>query len=112
MNLPPTIPLLVESYDPELIDFFDGWEYRYDILKMIDRNVDDLARKHEHGLNLAQAEYKMMCFGIYANPVDAYKYYEYNYQDSFLVLLPSYPNTVHFTDLFRLIAISLSMVTK
>lgn len=107
MNLPRTIPLLVKSYDPELIDFFDGWDYRYDILEMIDRNVDDLARKHEHGINLTQGEYKMMCFGIYANPVDAYKYYEYNYQDSFLVFLSPYANIV----LFRPIATSLSMVT-
>src|SRR6266700_8412125 len=32
-------PELTKAYDEELTEFFDGYEYRYDILERIDRDV-------------------------------------------------------------------------
>lgn len=83
-NLPAVIPPLAKAYDVELVDFFDGWNYRYDILEQMDHHIADLMRQHEHGVRLTSAQYKMLQFGVYGNPVDAYKYFEYNYQSEWL----------------------------
>ena len=85
MILPPVILAVADSYDPELIDFFDGFSYRLDLLDLLDKHIADLVKKHECGVRLTTPEFRVLCFGVYGNPVDAYKYFEYNYQSEWLL---------------------------
>lgn len=84
VRLPTYIPLLVNAYDVELVDFFDGYDYRSDLLELIDVHVADLVGQYNRGVPLGLSQYKILQFVVYGNPVDAYKYFEYNYQTEWL----------------------------
>ncbi|KAF9697542.1 hypothetical protein EKO04_004109 [Ascochyta lentis] len=79
----PYLPLR-SKLDTELVDFFHGFEYRHDI---IDR-IDDVVRQGIHELSLGQpipAGYRqLICYAIWGNPSDAYKWYEYSLQEEYL----------------------------
>jgi hypothetical protein len=70
--------------DPELLEFFDGFEYRHDIIERIDQEVyvgmSDLANGRHISLSLR----KLVCYAVWGNPADAYKYFEYSYQNEYM----------------------------
>jgi len=84
VKFPSVIYPLANAYDVELIDFFDGYNYRQDILELIDGQVAELVKRHEHGFRMSSVQYKLVCFVIWGQPVDAYKFFEYNYQTEWL----------------------------
>lgn len=71
-------------HDTELDDFFDGFEYRYDILDRIDKEVEWACADISQGRRVYASMRRLVCLVIYGNPVDAYKYYEYNYQQEYM----------------------------
>lgn len=83
--LPALIPQISRVVgDDELVDFFQGYEYRFDILEKIDLEVAGLVDSLYHGQRVTFAERKLVVFALYGNVVDTYKYYEYNYQSEWL----------------------------
>ncbi|UPX20143.1 uncharacterized protein EKO05_0010385 [Ascochyta rabiei] len=70
--------------DTELVDFFHGFEYRHDI---IDR-IDEVVRRGVHAMSLGRAVpsgyRQLICYAIWGNPSDAYKWYEYSLQEEYL----------------------------
>jgi hypothetical protein len=72
-----------KKYDPELDDFFRGYDYRYDILAKIDEEVIMGTQKLEYGHDVSISLRKLICYAVFGHPVDAYKYYEYCYQREF-----------------------------
>jgi len=51
---------------------------------MIENEVRRLSTTLYNGERLSVAERKMIVYGKYGNPSDAYKYFEYNYQEEYL----------------------------
>jgi hypothetical protein len=70
--------------DKELEDFFDGFEYRYDILDQIDRVVSAACVDLSHGRFVSSGLRRLVCYAAWGNPVDAYKWYEYSYQQDYM----------------------------
>jgi hypothetical protein len=70
--------------DPELLDFFDGFEYRNDIIERIDQEVYVGMRALVNGQNISLALRKLICYAVWGNPVDAYKHFEYSYQNEYM----------------------------
>lgn len=70
--------------DKELDDFFDGFEYRYDILDRIDMEVSSVCNELRYGRFVNANLCRLVCYAVYGNPVDAYKFYEYNYQQEYM----------------------------
>ena len=75
---------LALKHDEELIEFFNGYEYRIDILQQIDREVSQLSDELYHGQRITYGQRKLIAHAVYGNLVDAYKFYEYNYQKDWL----------------------------
>ncbi|GME32767.1 hypothetical protein BKCO1_2200043 [Neofusicoccum parvum] len=71
-------------FDEELHGFFAGQEYRHDILQEIDKLVDSLCYRIQCGQFVKNADRRLVVYALWANPVDAFKYYEYSYQTSWL----------------------------
>ncbi|KAK5126136.1 hypothetical protein LTR85_011491 [Meristemomyces frigidus] len=82
--LPEALVPLAGIYDTELADFFDGYEYRVDILHKIDQEVARLANALYHGERVTFAQRKLIGYTLYGNVVDAFKYFEYDYQEEWL----------------------------
>ncbi|KAF2832377.1 hypothetical protein CC86DRAFT_281524 [Ophiobolus disseminans] len=84
--LPPGYPYqpLSTKTDPELVEFFDGFEYRHDIIERIDQEVRGAMRELAHGGTIPVALRKLVCYAIWGNPVDAYKWFEYSYQREYM----------------------------
>lgn len=72
------------KHDDELQDFFDGYEYRWDILAKIDEEAQKLCNILMQGGRLSHAQRTLVVLAMFGNVVDAYKYYEYNYQTDWL----------------------------
>lgn len=72
------------TYDEELVEFFEGVPFRHDILHEIDRLVDGFCYQIQCGMNPKTVDRKLVVYALYGNPIDAYKYYEYNYQRTWL----------------------------
>ncbi|KAF2654415.1 hypothetical protein K491DRAFT_600915 [Lophiostoma macrostomum CBS 122681] len=70
--------------DKELDDFFEGFDYRYDILDRIDAEVMYACDNIRHGRFVSRDLRRLVCYAIYGHPVDAYKFYEYNYQQEYM----------------------------
>ncbi|KAH7082566.1 hypothetical protein BKA63DRAFT_404313, partial [Paraphoma chrysanthemicola] len=70
--------------DSELDEFFDGFEYRHDIIARIDREVRQGIQDLAYGRAVPLALRKLVCYALWGNPVDAYKWFEYSYQDEFM----------------------------
>lgn len=82
--MPAQITPLAEAYDVELVEFFAGFEYRFDTLHALDQEVQRLRSMMMFGQGILPRQLKLLAYACYANPVDAYKYYEYNYQKEYL----------------------------
>lgn len=70
--------------DDELDAFFAGFEYRYDILDRIDSEVRSACNDLLSGRSILPGLMRLACYAIFGNPVDAYKFYEYNYQQEYM----------------------------
>jgi hypothetical protein len=70
--------------DPELIDFFDGFDYRHDIIERIDNEVYAGIREWVNGRHVSSGLRKLICYAVWGNPVDAYKWFEYSYQNEYM----------------------------
>ncbi|KAH7093743.1 hypothetical protein FB567DRAFT_610333 [Paraphoma chrysanthemicola] len=70
--------------DPELDEFFDGFEYRHDIIARIDREVRLGMKDLAYGRAVPLALRKLVCYALWGNLVDAYKWFEYSYQGEFM----------------------------
>ncbi|KAF2110844.1 hypothetical protein BDV96DRAFT_583040 [Lophiotrema nucula] len=84
--LPPGFQYRAIQYteDAELDDFFAGFEYRYDILERIDREVYFACIDMQAGRPVSTSLRRLVCYAVFGNPVDAYKWYEYSYQQDYL----------------------------
>ena len=71
-------------YDRELHDFFNGYHYRTDILMKIDAEVLQLCQALYYGDRVTHSQRKLVVYTLYGNVADAYKWYEYNYQEEWL----------------------------
>ncbi|TKA71255.1 hypothetical protein B0A49_04145 [Cryomyces minteri] len=99
------IPKLVDAYDIELIEFFEGYEYRLDVLQQIDEEVEKLCQEAHHK-RLNREKRFLVAYALFGNAIDVYKYYEYNYQDTWLphrylpehVVLSDVPKPQNYTD--------------
>lgn len=85
-TLPADYPYrpLRTKIDPELVDFFDGFEYRYDIIDRIDIAVRGGIHELSLGRPLPSGYRRLICYALWGNPSDAYKWYEYSLQDEYL----------------------------
>lgn len=85
-TLPADYPYqpLNTRHDPELVDFFDGFEYRHDIIDRIDQEVRSAMRALAYGDQLPLGLRKLVCYALWGNPVDAYKWFEYSYQKDYM----------------------------
>ncbi|KAJ4372987.1 hypothetical protein N0V83_003278 [Neocucurbitaria cava] len=74
------------EYDPELMDIFEDWgpswghAARLRILDQIDETVSMGIRKLALGRPVNYDLRKLICYAIWGNPVDAYKWFRYSYQ--------------------------------
>lgn len=83
-RIPPVLPSVVAYVDDELVDFFDGYDYRSDILRKIDDEVFRLVELLRSAQQLTPPQRRLLALGLFGNPSDAFKYYEYNYQNDWL----------------------------
>jgi hypothetical protein len=98
---------LCTKSDPELIEFFDGYDYRHDIIERIDNEVYAGIREWVNGGHISSDLRKLICYAVWGNPVDAYKWFEYSYQDEYMphrylpehVILSEVPKPSDYTDL-------------
>jgi hypothetical protein len=84
IRLPPTLPTLAHQYDPELNAWFDGTPYRTDILQAIDQEVGLIAGKIRRRVTVTYRERKLISYCVWGNLVDAFKCFEYSYQEIWL----------------------------
>lgn len=70
--------------DPELVNFFDGFDYRHDIIDRIDEDVRMAIKELACGGSISSALRKLVCYALWGNPVDAYKWFEYSYQKEYM----------------------------
>ncbi|KAH7383857.1 hypothetical protein BKA66DRAFT_584329 [Pyrenochaeta sp. MPI-SDFR-AT-0127] len=75
---------LRKKYDSELVEFFDGFDYRHDIIDCIDREVHIGIQRLTFGRPVSVSLRKLISYSLWGNPVDAYKFFEYSYQQDFL----------------------------
>jgi hypothetical protein len=75
---------LAEKHDPELLEFFDGFDYRHDVIDRIDHEVRHGMRELAEFRPISLALRKLVCYAVWGNPVDAYKWYEYSYQNEYM----------------------------
>ena len=85
-TLPADYPYrpLRTKIDPELVEFFDGFEYRHDIIDRIDIAVRGGIHELSLGRPLPSGYRRLICYALWGNPSDAYKWYEYSLQDEYL----------------------------
>ncbi|KAJ4309008.1 hypothetical protein N0V94_009123 [Neodidymelliopsis sp. IMI 364377] len=101
-TLPENYPYrpLRSRLDPELVDFFNGFEYRYDIIDRIDQVVYAVIRELSFGRPVSSGYRRLICYAIWGNPSDAYKWYEYSLQEEYLPhrYLPEHVVLGHITE--------------
>lgn len=73
-KLPPGFrpPSVTAKHDPELEEFFSGFEYRWDILNNIDQTVDDACAALSAGRFVSHNLRRLICYVAWGNPIDAY----------------------------------------
>jgi hypothetical protein len=79
-----TYQSLSTKRDPELTEFFDGFHYRHDIIERIDNEVYMGMQELVNGKMIPLALRKLICYAVWGNPVDAYKWFEYSYQIEYM----------------------------
>lgn len=67
--------------DTELEDFFRDFGYRYDVLACIDQEAAFAVNELRRGRSIMADMSRLVCYAIYGNPVDAYKFYQFRYQE-------------------------------
>lgn len=77
---------LAERYDPELDAHINGHMYPYDILFTIDEEAKRGIKEVLAGRSVRLGLRKLICYALWGNPVDAYKWYQYQYQETNLSL--------------------------
>ncbi|KAK3113448.1 hypothetical protein LTR53_009254 [Teratosphaeriaceae sp. CCFEE 6253] len=102
--IPPVVVPIASVHDTELLNFFDGHEYRIDILMKIDTEVIELCKALYHGMRVNPEQRKLVVYAVFGtgtlplaasdavadfapwvgHAIDAFKYYEYNYQTEWL----------------------------
>lgn len=75
---------LHSKVDTELVEFFEGFEYRWDIIDRIDELVRGGLRELSLGNAVSSGERRLVYYAVWGNPSDAYKWYEYHLQDEYL----------------------------
>ncbi|KAF3035343.1 hypothetical protein E8E12_006774 [Didymella heteroderae] len=75
---------LSRKVDPELDDFFEGFEYRWDIIGRIDLAVRGAIQALARGQPVNSGWRRLVCYAVWGNPADAYKWYEYQLQEEYL----------------------------
>ncbi|KAF2634494.1 hypothetical protein P280DRAFT_413672, partial [Massarina eburnea CBS 473.64] len=75
---------LRSTQDTELVDFFGGFEFRWDILDRIDDEVTRACAALKLGRFVKAGLRKLVCYAVWGNPIDACKQPVYNYQEDFL----------------------------
>lgn len=75
---------LRKKYDGELVEFFAGFEYRHDIIDRIDQEVYQGVQDLSYGRPVPVSLRKLICYALWGNPVDAYKWFEYSYQQEYM----------------------------
>jgi len=75
---------LSKKYDAELVEFFDGFEFRHDVIDRIDHEVQMGIQKLNRGVFVPLGLRKLISYAVWGNPVDAYKWFEYSYQQDYL----------------------------
>ncbi|KAF2753558.1 hypothetical protein EJ05DRAFT_515015 [Pseudovirgaria hyperparasitica] len=78
------ITRIVDKRDQELEDFFRDYEYRFDILETIDREVLYFCSILKDGGRISRNQRMLVAYHLWGQPVDCYKWYEYNYQTEWL----------------------------
>jgi hypothetical protein len=85
-------PSVKARRDPELDEFFEGFDYRWDILDNIDRTVTSACAAMASGRFVNSSLRRLICYVVWGNPVDAYSalpchltpnYFEIQVTDSF-----------------------------
>ena len=84
VHLPNTLTPIASIRDEELVDFFGEFAYRTDILQNIDAEVARLVRALHDRRRISFAQRKLVVYTLYGNVVDAFKFFEYNYQEDWL----------------------------
>jgi hypothetical protein len=84
IRLPPRLPRLAAQHDPELDAWFDGTPYRTDLLQVMDQEVDRIAGKFWRRDIVTYPERKLISYCVWGNLVNAFKFYEYNFQETWL----------------------------
>ena len=79
----PYRPLIMKT-DPELVEFFEGFQYRWDIIARIDEAVREGLNKLALGRPIPPGYRRLVCYAVWGNPSDAYKWYEYQLQEEYL----------------------------
>lgn len=79
----PYQPLITKT-DPELVEFFEGFQYRWDIIARIDNAVREGLSKLSLGRPISSGYRRLICYAVWGNPSDAYKWYEYQLQEEYL----------------------------
>ncbi|KAK3070255.1 hypothetical protein LTR53_010776 [Teratosphaeriaceae sp. CCFEE 6253] len=82
--IPPVVVLIASVHDTELLNFFDGHEYRIDILMKIDTEVLELCKALYQGKRVSPEQRELVVYAVFGHAIDAFKYYEYNYQTEWL----------------------------
>ncbi|KAH6621891.1 hypothetical protein C7974DRAFT_414573 [Boeremia exigua] len=85
-TLPTNYPYrpLRTKVDPELVEFFDGFDYRWDIIERIDKIVQTGIFELSRGRLLPWGYRRLICYAVWGNPSDAYKWFEYHLQEDYL----------------------------
>ncbi|KAK5133608.1 hypothetical protein LTR08_007556 [Meristemomyces frigidus] len=84
IRLPEVLDPIASMRDEELVEFFGEYAYRVDILHKIDAEVAYLAEALHRGRFITFAQRKLVVYTLYGNVADAFKFYEYNYQEEWL----------------------------
>ena len=80
-----TVGFFIRNFHFDCIfDFFNGFEYRTDILHKIDDEVLRICQALFYGQRVTLAERKLTVLALYGNVADVYRFYEYNYQTEWL----------------------------
>jgi hypothetical protein len=74
------------------VDFFDGFDYRHDIIDRIDGEVRVAMRELAYGGSVPLALRKLVCYALWGNPVDAYKVRELVHATTVRQPLTTYPH--------------------
>ncbi|KAF2848427.1 hypothetical protein T440DRAFT_401358, partial [Plenodomus tracheiphilus IPT5] len=85
-RISPSFPYcpLSKKADLEIDDFFKGHDFRDDVVQKIDQEVQMGIHNLNQGYFVPLALRKLVSYALWGNPIDAFKWYEYCYQQDYL----------------------------